>query len=287
MAHGKDPAFPLYASDFLTDSRMWTIDQAEGFSLVRLWSFLWMEGPQTMDAIRSAAPMLRCDPDTAQRLAEEFTDEDDDGNRYSKRMEAERAERIELRERRKEAGRRGAKKRWRKDEDGKANGSAMAKPLADECPPSPSPSPSTPLPPKGGGDCCAEEEDPPADHVPPDMMDEMRAICARAGVLIKGLPLTKRLRAFHCDEGTIQDLRDLSAFASTGGDPGGLLVKLLEDPYRWKSALAEIADKAKHAAAQKRSRKDAADQDFRAQNGLPEKPGEESPRLKALKGGAA
>lgn len=113
MAHGTDPAFPLYASDFLTDSRLWQIDPADGFSLVRLWAFLWKEGPQPLETIVAAAGLLRCDAATAARLAREWTEADSTGRRLSPRLEAEREERVALREKRIAAGRKGGRSKGR------------------------------------------------------------------------------------------------------------------------------------------------------------------------------
>lgn len=105
MAGGKDPAFPLYAQDWLTDDRLAVADLADLGRLVCLWSWLWLHGPQTMARLRAVAHLMRSTADEVESLAREWLTEGPDGCWSSLRLEAERAERIAIRKQRAEAGR--------------------------------------------------------------------------------------------------------------------------------------------------------------------------------------
>lgn len=109
MAHGKDPAWSFYSSDYLLDPDVLAIDPAHEGALVRMWSVLWLHGPMPIDRLRTFAPMLRCKPCLVDELAERFLVRDKAGNLFSERMEAERSERAERRDKLRESGRRGGK----------------------------------------------------------------------------------------------------------------------------------------------------------------------------------
>jgi uncharacterized protein YdaU (DUF1376 family) len=155
MAGGKDPAFPLYAADWLTDDRLAVASLEELGALVCLWSFLWLHGPQSMDRLRAASHVFRATPDEAESLAREWLTEGDDGRWFSKRLEAEREERRQIRRQRSEAGKRSAVQRDRqRDTQRESNGAPnetgngnATGPATKVQPPSPSPSTSENPPP--------------------------------------------------------------------------------------------------------------------------------------------
>lgn len=106
MARKKDPAIPLYASDFLSDPDVSALPLADQGLLVRIWCMLWMQGPMERERILNASYILCSNRDDIARVIDEFLIDGGDGRLLSKRMEEERAERVEIREQRAKAGKR-------------------------------------------------------------------------------------------------------------------------------------------------------------------------------------
>ena len=122
----KDPTIPFYASDFMMDT-MQLDDELVG-AYIRILCLLWVNGKCYSDA----KALLRISPNAPkviEALKDKFTFYDD-GTFTNNRLEKERAKRQENREKRKEAGSLGAKKRWQNDS--KTNGKSYSKKITKE-----------------------------------------------------------------------------------------------------------------------------------------------------------
>lgn len=109
---GKAPAFQFYAGDFLSDINVTTMTMAQRGIYITLLAYEWIEGSLPSDILK-----LRI-------LCGNHTDFDSDwdvvsgcffekdGRLYNRRLESERTNMIEYRERMSANGRKGAKSRW-------------------------------------------------------------------------------------------------------------------------------------------------------------------------------
>lgn len=109
MARGtKDPAFPLYARDWLTSRSVRRLSRSLRSVLVDLWCLQWLDGPLP-DDVEWIAEEVRATRAEVAAVLESFFDRTASGY-TSKRLEKERAEREELRRKRADAGQRGGRK---------------------------------------------------------------------------------------------------------------------------------------------------------------------------------
>ena len=110
---GKMPAFPLYASDFLTDTREWT--DAEVGMYCRLLFTEWVNGSIPANPERLKL-LVASDQDEFRQAWEETIchkfESDGNGRLINPRMEKVRKEVIEHKRERSESGKKGAKARW-------------------------------------------------------------------------------------------------------------------------------------------------------------------------------
>lgn len=118
MAHGKDPALPLYAMEWRTDMRVRMLDRGLRALLMDLWALSWTEG-RLPDDPESLSRMVDGTADEVRDLLGRFFKRSGSGW-ISVRLEAEREERAELRRKRAEAGQAGGRKR--RDKGGGAGG---------------------------------------------------------------------------------------------------------------------------------------------------------------------
>lgn len=170
---------PLYISDYLGDTMHLTTAQHGAYLLLLMGA--WKRGASLPDNDEQLAQIARCDLKAWRAMRpvlEEFFDVVD-GEWTQKRLAAEFIRAGGIVSKRKEAGKKGAAKRWQSDapDDGKTDGTAMANAMANGMangsqsawqPDAPSQSP----PPKptvnqGGGDATSiAREAPPPAHPP-------------------------------------------------------------------------------------------------------------------------
>ena len=110
---GKMPAFPLYASDFLTDTREWT--DAEVGMYCRLLFTEWVNGsiPSNPERLKLLVTSNQEDFNRAwdETIRYKF-ESNGHGRLINRRMEKVRKEVIEFKKERSESGKKGAKVRW-------------------------------------------------------------------------------------------------------------------------------------------------------------------------------
>lgn len=123
----KAPSFHMYAGDFLSDMNVRLMTMAQRGMYITLLLHEWIEG-----SLPSSLPHLRilCDnhPDFDsdwKEISHCFYDED--GRTYNSRLEKERKQMNEYRDRQSDSGKMGAKARWNKK-----NGTAIAPPSNKE-----------------------------------------------------------------------------------------------------------------------------------------------------------
>jgi uncharacterized protein YdaU (DUF1376 family) len=137
MASRKDPAFPLYARDWLGDPEVQCLPRELRGCLVGLWAHSWLHGPIEERHIGGLCRIIDASMEEVRQLLNLFFDPTDGGGWISLRLEKERAERQEIRSLKRSAGRKGAAERWQKDgrpmadawqNDGRPDGKRMAEP---------------------------------------------------------------------------------------------------------------------------------------------------------------
>ncbi len=146
----KTPAFQFYPADYLADMRVRMLSFAARGLYVDLLCYCWREGwiPADSSAI---AQLSGChDPAIVEACIALFEPGKEPGKLIHKRLEDERAKQEKHRLERKEAGAKGAKKRWHQRGDSSANGSAIEEPLAKNGSSSSSSSSDIPPNPQGG-----------------------------------------------------------------------------------------------------------------------------------------
>ena len=111
MARGRDPALPLYADEFTRDTKVQSLPRELRGPLVHLWCIAWMEGPIRPSRIRGVARLIDASVEETTALLGGFFFETDQGW-ISQRLEDERSQRMEHRERQVAAGKKAAKSRW-------------------------------------------------------------------------------------------------------------------------------------------------------------------------------
>ena len=155
----RDPAFPLYADDFLSGTAEMSAEEVGAY--IRLLCHQWAKGGLPNDEPRLARMAGLIGSPSLGYVVAKFRPYPDGCLRHP-RLEAIRAEREAFKARQANSGAVGAERRWGKkpkdgDPNGDPNGKPMATPMAKTWPedgsPSPSPSPNIPpIAPQGGQD---------------------------------------------------------------------------------------------------------------------------------------
>lgn len=150
-----DVWMPLYIGDYLADTMRLSMAQHGAYMLLLMEQ--WRNGPLPKDE-GELARIVRCDVKEWRRVGPavlRYFEDTPDGY-VQRRLEREREQAAANSNRRAEAGRKGAAKRWQSDSEGSGgangggNGNAMPEPETEAVrpqKPSPSPSPSPELPP--------------------------------------------------------------------------------------------------------------------------------------------
>ena len=145
----RDPAFPLYADDFLSGTAEMSAEEVGAY--IRLLCHQWAKGGLPNDEPRLARMAGLIGSPSLGYVVAKFAPCPDGYLRHP-RLEAIRAEREAFKARQANSGAVGAERRWGKkpkngDPNGDPNGKPMATPMANAWPedgsPSPSPSPIT------------------------------------------------------------------------------------------------------------------------------------------------
>jgi len=108
----KAPAFPLYASDFLTDTISWDISEVGVY--FRLLCAEWLNRELPNDQVELAR-IAGCSPKRFQKVWSKINfkfQENDTGGLVNNKLEKIRTEQIKHRESRSKAGKQGAKVKW-------------------------------------------------------------------------------------------------------------------------------------------------------------------------------
>lgn len=117
MARGRDPALPLYADEFTRDTKVQSLPRELRGPLVHLWCIAWMEGPILPSRIRGVARLIDASVEETTALLGGFFQETEQGW-ISQRLEDERTQRMDFRDRQARAGKKAAKTRWGKSPQG-------------------------------------------------------------------------------------------------------------------------------------------------------------------------
>lgn len=133
----KSPAFQFYAAEFLADENVVLMSNQEVGCYIKLMAYCWREGSIPADIAKIAKLCGEDGSAMAQlwlSIKQCFVLANGSHDRLTHpRLEKEREKQGEFRKGRSEAGKKGASARWDKAQmDGKANGSAMAQPLAND-----------------------------------------------------------------------------------------------------------------------------------------------------------
>ncbi len=157
----RDPAFPLYADDFLSGTADMSAEEVGAY--IRLLCHQWSKGGLPNDEPRLARMAGLMGSPSLGYVVAKFRPCDDGCLRHP-RLESIRAERDAFKARQAHSGAAGAERRWgTKRNNGNPNGNPMATPLAKAWPEDSSPSPSPvipPIAPQGG------QETPPEPPAP-------------------------------------------------------------------------------------------------------------------------
>ncbi|MCG8381822.1 MAG: DUF1376 domain-containing protein [Gammaproteobacteria bacterium] len=131
-AENKDPAFPFYASDVLSDMKVMLMSNQEFGCYMKLLCHCWIEGAIPNDSKKIAklcgehsSAMTELWQEMWDTIKECFkTHPDDESLLVSPRLEKERQKRKDFKKERSEAGKLGAESRWgkKKAKNGSANG---------------------------------------------------------------------------------------------------------------------------------------------------------------------
>jgi len=108
----KPPAFPLYASDFLTDTSAWTIEEMGAY--VRLLFTEWINKELPNDPIQLSR-IAGCSPKKFQKVWCKISFKfrvNSSGKLINEKLEKIRQEQIKYRESKSKAGKAGAEARW-------------------------------------------------------------------------------------------------------------------------------------------------------------------------------
>ena len=123
---GKPPAFQMYAADFDMDTNTWTNEEVGLY--LRLLLSQWVNGPLVDDPVKLAKVgriSHKKFTNLFQNISHKFV-RNGDGKLQNERLESEREKQRKYRESQSNAGKRGARKRWKTDS--KPNGDPNGKP---------------------------------------------------------------------------------------------------------------------------------------------------------------
>jgi len=131
----KAPAFQFYPSDFLSDENVMLMSNQEVGCYIKLLCFCWKQG-SIPDDIDKIAKLCGEDSSAMAQLWESlrlcFSTSITEGRLTNKRLEKERKKQANFRLERSESGKKGAAKRWKKQENKDKDGSANKQPLAND-----------------------------------------------------------------------------------------------------------------------------------------------------------
>jgi uncharacterized protein YdaU (DUF1376 family) len=136
--------FPLYAADYLSDTRVGLLTLAQQGILLRFWCHLWKDGPLPND-LESLVRLTGGEINEVQGVVSRFLTASDDGKWLtSPRLEEERSRALANIKQKSEAGKAGMKARWGQRD----TNTRITEQLRQDNPsPSPTPTPTTTTPP--------------------------------------------------------------------------------------------------------------------------------------------
>lgn len=132
MADLELPWFKFFVRDWLADQDVRLLNWAEKGLLIELMASFWMKGSLPADP-STLARLVNMDEDRFRemwRSVEGFFEEVEEGSLVHRDLGPMRTELLDQRRKQREAGRKGAEKRWRHhDQDGDASGDPNSDPM--------------------------------------------------------------------------------------------------------------------------------------------------------------
>lgn len=137
MSNSKLPWFRTYAADWVTDERVMDLSDAQQGLYFRILCYMWLSGTESVPQnVRKMSKLCHSTPKKIQKLLHAlghpngpFSVEND--RIVSNRLRIESTERQEVRDARRDAGKRGAESRWGDKEGGICHPVATDLPLAN------------------------------------------------------------------------------------------------------------------------------------------------------------